>query len=142
MKRYLSLRTRCIALAMVIALLLTLSAVTMAGATSHALPRHPVTTQAAVGHHSLSTCTVSASPSSQTVGVNQTARVTVSENCPAGYTYTQITWGDGTVSRYPGGCLTACMLLAEHSSARPGDYHPKICLELVNVCTTVEIRVV
>lgn len=142
MKRYLSLPIRFLALAMVIALLLTLSAVTIAGATSRAVPRHSVTTQAAAGHHVLSTCTVSASPTSQTVGVNQTARVTVDEHCPAGYTSTQITWGDGVVSRYPGGCLTPCTLFAAHSYAVPGDYHPKICLEPVNVCTTVEIRVV
>lgn len=142
MKSHPRWRARIIALAVAILVVLTLTTTTIAGAASRPLPKQNATAHVTEGHVSPLTCTISASPASQTVGVNQTAKVLVSIDCPGGYTFVKITWGDGTVSNYPGGCTSPCNLLAEHSYAIPGDYHAKICLEPVNVCTTVEIRVV
>ncbi len=133
MKSHPRWRARIIALAVAILVMLTLTTTTIAGAASRPLPKQNAPAHVTEGHVSPLTCTISASPASQTVGVNQTAKVLVSIDC---------TWGDGTVSNYPGGCTSPCNLLAEHSYAIPGDYHAKICLEPVNVCTTVEIRVV
>src|SRR5258708_27467952 len=103
MKSHPRWRARIIALAVAILVMLTLTTTTIAGAASRPLPKQNAPAHVTEGHVSPLTCTISASPASQTVGVNQTAKVLVSIDCPGGFTFLQINWGGWDVSYYPRG---------------------------------------
>lgn len=94
-----------------------------------------------------------AAPTSQTVAVNQVAKVQITVYCFPSVTpsYVEVAWGDQTISRYPI-CVDACptpplVINAAHSYANVGDYHPNICVVpspfgSVPLCVQVEIIVV
>jgi hypothetical protein len=94
-----------------------------------------------------------ATPATQTVAVNQLARVQVTVNCIPSVvpSYVEVAWGDQTVSRYPI-CLDVCpvppvVITVAHSYTHVGDFHPNICvvpspLGSVPLCVQVEIIVI
>jgi len=96
---------------------------------------------------------LTASPTSQTVAVNQLAKVLVTVNClPSSVpSYVEVAWGDQTISRYPL-CLDFCpvpplVVHASHSYAHVGDFHPDICVVpsptgSIPLCVEVEIIVI
>lgn len=96
---------------------------------------------------------LTASPTSQTVAVNQLARVLVTVNCPPASvpSYVEVAWGDQTITRYPL-CLDLCpvpplVVHASHSYAPVGDFHPDICVVpsptgSIPLCVQVEIIVI
>lgn len=97
---------------------------------------------------------LSATPATQTVGVGQTAKVTISAtSCklppqPVVEANIVVSWGDGAVSTYPY-CMEVCYVsvVASHAYKAVGDYHPSICLTVPTPtpqtisCTSVEIKV-
>lgn len=96
---------------------------------------------------------LSAAPTTQTVAVNQLARVQVTVICLPSVTpsYVEVAWGDQTISRYPL-CIEVCqvpplVIDASHSYAEVGDFHPNICVVpspfgSVPLCVQVEIIVI
>lgn len=96
---------------------------------------------------------LAAAPATQTVGVNQLAKVQITVNCvpQALRSFVDVAWGDKTTSQYPL-CANACrvppiVIDATHSYAVVGDFHPNICvvpspLGSVPDCVQVEIIVI
>src|SRR5258708_37802942 len=102
MKSHPRWRARIIALAVAILVMLTLTTTTIAGAASRPLPKQNAPAHVTEGHVSPLTCTISASPASQTVGVNQTAKVLVSIDCPGGGAFVKTSPGAAEFPLYPG----------------------------------------
>jgi hypothetical protein len=144
---------RAIALAFLLAFLLSFGLMGTAGATA-------VSTQGASSATIIS-C-ISATPASQVVNVTNPARVKAVVTCLPPYASpvlpgVQVAWGDGSITRYPlcGTITPVCdppfIVETMHSYAFVGDYHPLICVDpspivssgAVNpYCTTVNIQVV
>ncbi|HLG60582.1 MAG TPA: hypothetical protein VKY19_01535 [Ktedonosporobacter sp.] len=125
------------------ALLLTL--LLMLGITGVASASSPTPTDVA---HCLT-----AAPATQTVGVNQLAKVQITVICVPQVlrSFVDVAWGDQTVSEYPL-CVDVCpvppiVVNATHSYAKVGFFHPNICvvpspLGAVPDCVQVEVIVI
>ncbi len=96
---------------------------------------------------------LAAAPATQTVGVNQLAKVQITVNCvpQALMSFVDVAWGDKTTSQYPL-CAEIChvppiVIDATHSYATVGIFHPNICVVPSPIsstadCVQVEIIVI
>lgn len=137
--KFLTKTPRSIAFALLLTLLLTLSLTGIAGASSST----PL---------DVTPC-LTAAPATQTVGVNQLAKVQITVNClpQTANRFVDVAWGDQTTSQYPL-CMVVChvppiVIDATHSYATVGIFHPTICLVpspsgSVPDCVQVEIIVI
>lgn len=139
MMKFLTRAPRSIVPALLLALLLTLSITGIASAS----PSAPL---------DVTRC-LAAAPLTQTVAVNQLAKVQITVNCipQTSNPFVDVAWGDQTINQYPL-CVVVChvppiVINATHSYATVGIFHPNICLVpsplgSVPDCVQVEIIVV